>query len=144
MTSRTLVPGSCHNGRRDTPRAWRSTRGTRRRRGLRPPLEKTVQGVATAFPTNSNRSDFNDFSFKDTMCSGMAPLRYAYCLGNSDHAESDRTLLPIWTLFRCQNAQEIVRYLILQVIHLPVNPARRTKEKACTHQMGTGYEAVTK
>ena len=28
-----------------------------------------------------------------------------------NHTGAGRALLPIWTLFRCQSAQEIVRYL---------------------------------
>lgn len=41
----------------------------------------------------------------------MADLQYASCLDNSNHPEADRALPSIWTLFCCQSAQEIVRYL---------------------------------
>ena len=50
-------------------------------------------------------------SFNVTMGSGMANLRYAFCLDNSNHTEAGRALPSIWTLFRCQSAQNIVRYL---------------------------------
>ncbi|MBM6784572.1 IS3 family transposase [Enorma massiliensis] len=56
------------------------------------------------------RSDLRDSSSSVTMGSGMAFLQYASCLDNSNHTGADRALLPIWTLFRCQSAQEIVRY----------------------------------
>ena len=51
-----------------------------------------------------------DSSFSVTMGSGMAFLQYASCLDNSNHTGAGRALLSVWTLFRCQSAQEIVRY----------------------------------
>lgn len=41
---------------------------------------------------------------------GMASLQYASCLDNSNHTEAGRAHPSVWTLFRCQSAQDIVRY----------------------------------
>lgn len=42
---------------------------------------------------------------------GMSLLQYASCLDNSNHNGAGRSLLPVWTLFRCQSTQYNVRYL---------------------------------
>ena len=80
------------------------------------------------------------------MGSGMVYLQHGSCLGNSNHAGAGRAFLSIRTLFRCQSAQEIVRYLALRLrlardLHLrdraivlathrdPVSLIRRAKKK---------------
>ena len=65
---------------------------------------------STVLLTSSPRSALRDSSFKDTMRSGMVYLQHVSCLDNSNHTGAGRALLSIWTLFRCQSAQEIVRY----------------------------------
>lgn len=65
---------------------------------------------ATVFLTGSRRSDPRFSSFDVTMGSGMANLQYASCLDNLNHTEAGRALPSIWTLFRCQSAQNIIRY----------------------------------
>lgn len=65
---------------------------------------------STVFPASSRRSDLRLSSFNVTMGSGMANLQYASCLDNLNHTEAGRALPSIWTLFRCQSAQNIVRY----------------------------------
>lgn len=55
-------------------------------------------------------SALRDSSFSVMMGSGTACRQYASRLDNSNHTDADRSLLPIWTLLHCQNAQEIVRY----------------------------------
>lgn len=65
---------------------------------------------ATVFLTSSRRSDPRLSSFDVAMGSGMANLQYASCLDNLNHTEAGRALPSIWTLFRCQSAQNIVRY----------------------------------
>lgn len=66
------------------------------------------------------------------------PLQYASCLDSSDHAGAGRAVLPVWTLFCRQSAQEIVppparKALAASLFSLRRTPCWRTLTRDAPH-----------
>lgn len=76
--------------------------------GLR--LEQAVQRVLDGLPDRFAKIGPEALLVQCYDGFGHGNLRYASCLDNSNHTEAGRALPSIWTLFRCQSAQKIVRY----------------------------------
>ena len=82
-----------------------------------PASSKPFSVQSTVFPTSSRRSNLRLFSFKVAIGSGLADLRYAFCLDNLNHTEAGHVLTFGLKLLCCQAAQELVRYRLF-LLHI--------------------------
>ena len=82
--------------------------------GLR--LEQAVQGVLDRLPGQFAQIGPEALFIQCYDGFWHGNLRYASCLDNLNHTEAGRAFPSIWTLFRCQSAQNIVRYLLLSTV----------------------------